>query len=267
MKRQERTIGEDSDHRRPKILGMHVDATSYDSAVQSILTWARSGLSRYVCVANVHMVMESYDDPSFRTVINNADMVTPDGMPLVWMIRLMGGHNQERVFGSKLTLQICEAAARHGIPVGFFGSTPQINDKLLQNLMTRFLRLKVAYVYSPPFRPLTAEEDTEIVESINSSGAAILFVGLGCPKQERWIAEHKNRVNAVMLGVGAAFDFIAGTVRQAPPWMQRMGLEWLFRLILEPKRLCKRYMRHNPRFVAFAIFQLLGVHFYGIRKK
>ncbi len=242
-----------------QVLGMRVDATSYDDATHRIMAWARARESRYVCVANVHMVMEAYDTPDFRRIVNSADLVTPDGVPLVWVLRRLGARNQQRVYGPDLTLHVCEAAAREGMPVGFYGGHPGTLNALIHNLHCRIPSLRVAYAWSPPFRPLTAEEDATVVREINSSGVAILFVGLGCPKQERWMAAHKGKVQAVMLGVGAAFDFHAGRVPQAPPWMQRAGLEWLFRLAVEPRRLWRRYLKHNPRFVVLALLQLLGL--------
>jgi len=241
------------------ILGMRVDATSYVDATRRVLEWAAQGNSRYVCVANVHMTMESYDAVDFRHIVNSADLVTPDGMPLVWMLRRLGVPEQERVAGPELLLRVCEAAAQQGIPVGFYGSTDETLLALTQGLLKKFSNLEIAYNYSPPFRPLSAEEDEQIVQEINRSGTRILFVGLGCPKQERWMAEHRGRVQAVMLGVGAAFDFHAGKVPQAPVWMQRMGLEWLFRLATEPRRLWRRYAKHNPRFIMLALMQLLGL--------
>jgi N-acetylglucosaminyldiphosphoundecaprenol N-acetyl-beta-D-mannosaminyltransferase len=243
----------------PRILGMRVDPTSYEEATEKVLAWAAAGESRYVCVANVHMVMEAHDDPSFRALVNAADLVTPDGMPLVWMLRKLGYPHQKRVYGSELTSRVCAEAARRGVPVGFYGGHPEALEALVRNLSARFPGLRVVYAYSPPFRPLTPEEDERVTEEINASGARILFVGLGCPKQEWWMAEHKGRVRAVMLGVGAAFDFHAGRVRQAPVWMQRAGLEWLFRLVQEPRRLWRRYLKHNPRFLLLAFLQLTGM--------
>jgi N-acetylglucosaminyldiphosphoundecaprenol N-acetyl-beta-D-mannosaminyltransferase len=248
--------------KRAFILGLGVDQINYRSAVQGILDWALRGESRYVCVANVHMVMEAYDDAAFRQIVNAADLVTPDGMPLVWVMRLQGLRQQERVYGPALTQFVLEAANREGIPVGFYGSTLQTLEKLKRNVQERYPSLKIAYLYAPPFRPLTTEEDEEVVRAINDSGTRILFVGLGCPKQERWMAAHKGRVQAVMLGVGAAFDFLAGVKPQAPRWMQRAGLEWLFRLLTEPRRLWRRYLYHNPRFVLLVLLQLLGLRRY-----
>ncbi|MDW8137125.1 MAG: WecB/TagA/CpsF family glycosyltransferase [Bacteroidota bacterium] len=239
------------------ILKTWVDATSYADATHRVLKWAKEGESRYACVATVHTVMEAWDDPGFRAVVNEADLVTPDGMPLVWMLRRLGYREQERVYGPDLTLHLCAAAAREGIPVGFYGGRPEALDPLVCNLKARFRGLEVAYAWSPPFRPLTEVEDAQVVARIRSSGVRILFVGLGCPKQERWMAQHRGRLPVAMVGVGAAFDFHAGRLPQAPRWMQRSGLEWCFRLFLEPRRLWRRYLKHNPRFVVLASWQLL----------
>lgn len=210
-------------------------------------------------MANVHMAMEAYDSREFRRIVNSADLVTPDGMPLVWMLRKLGVSDQQRVYGPALMDRVCEVASRQGVPVGLYGGQRETLESLVKSMRSRFPKLRIAYAYSPPFRPLSDEEDERVVQEINNSGARILFVGLGCPKQERWMAEHKGRVQAVMLGVGAAFDFHAGKVPQAPGWMQRMGLEWLFRLATEPRRLWRRYAKHNPRFVVLALMQLLGL--------
>lgn len=238
------------------ILGTRVDATSFQEATQHILEWAEAGESRYVCAANVHMVMEAYDSPAFRKVVNDADLVVPDGMPLAWGLRLLGVRDQDRVDGPGLMLHVCEAAASQGVPVGFYGGSPDTLQALIKNLKKRFPTLNVVYYYSPPFRPLTAEEDAEVTQQIVASGAKILFVGLGCPKQEWWMAGHKGKIPAVMLGVGAAFDFHAGRIRKAPRWMQQIGMEWFFRLCMEPRRLWRRYFKHNPRFIFYFTLQL-----------
>lgn len=241
-----------------RILGMRVDDTSYARATQKVVDWAMEGGSHIVCVANVHMVMEVYDSPDFRELVNSADLVTPDGMPLVWAMRRMGYANQQRVYGPELTLRVVHAAAEKGLPVGFYGGTPGTLEHMVNNLTKEWPKLKVAFQYSPPFRMLTPEEGAQIVDEINASGARVLFVGLGCPKQERWMAAHRGRVRAVMLGVGAAFDLHAKARKQAPRWVQRAGLEWLFRLFQEPRRLWKRYLYHNPRFIALLLMQLSG---------
>ena len=231
------------------VLGMRVDATSYEDGARRVLAWAGEEQGRYVCVANVHMTMEGWDDPAFRRLVNDADLVTPDGMPLVWALRRLGTHDAQRVYGPTLTLHVCDLAAREAVPVGFYGGRPEAIDRLVPNLRARFPALTVAFAESPPFRALTPAEDEAVVARIRASGARVLFVGLGCPKQERWMAAHRDRLPLVQLGVGAAFDFHAGMVRQAPPALQRAGLEWAFRLAMEPRRLARRYLHHNPRFV------------------
>jgi len=242
----------------PQILGIRVDPTSYKAATEQILSWTHNGDSRYVCVANVHMVMEAYDAPDFREMVNAADLVTPDGMPLVWMLRRLGHPEQERVYGPELTLRLIEAVAMQEIPVGFYGSSTETLAQLIASFKKKYPNLKIAYHYSPPFRPLTADEDEAVICAVNATGTKILFVGLGCPKQERWMAAHRGKIQVVMLGVGAAFDFHSRAKRQAPLWMQRSGLEWLFRFSQEPGRLWRRYLYQNPRFVWFMIWQLLG---------
>ena len=245
------------------ILGMRVDCTTYDQAVQKIIKVVRNGGYGYVCVANVHVLMEAYDDAEFRKIVNSAQIVTPDGMPLVWGLKLLGIKNAERVYGPFLTLIVCNHAQQQDIPVGFYGSSQKVQSLLLQNLREKVPSLDIVYSFSPPFRMLTSEEDEKVIREINASGTKILFVGLGCPKQEWWMAEHKDKIPAVMIGVGAAFDFLAGVKPQAPGWMQRIGLEWLFRFITEPRRLWKRYLYNNPRFIYNFTCQLLGIRKYS----
>jgi N-acetylglucosaminyldiphosphoundecaprenol N-acetyl-beta-D-mannosaminyltransferase len=239
------------------ILGARTDATSYADATARVLTWATRSESRYVCVSSVHVTMESYDSADYRTIVNAADLVTPDGMPLVWALRLFGVAEATRVRGPTLMVHLLERAAAAGVAVGFYGASPEVLARLVDACQRRFPGLEVAYAYAPPFRALRPEEDARVVREINSSKARILFVGLGCPKQERWMGAHKGSLNAVMLGVGAAFDFLAGVKPEAPQWMQNAGLEWLFRLATEPRRLWRRYAYHNPRFVALLVGQYL----------
>jgi N-acetylglucosaminyldiphosphoundecaprenol N-acetyl-beta-D-mannosaminyltransferase len=240
-------------------LGMRIDKTSYGDAAGLVAGWARKSEARYVCVANVHMAMEAHDSEEFRRVVNAADLVTPDGVPLVWCLRLMGVRGASRVYGPDLTLAVLAEAEREHLPVGFYGGSEAVLQMLRKSLGERFPGLQVGYCWAPPFRPLDAQEDRRITEEIRASGVRILFVGIGCPKQERWMAEHRGRFDAVMLGVGAAFDFLAGVKPQARPWMQALGLEWLFRLMTEPRRLWRRYLKQNPRFVAYLTMQLLGI--------
>ena len=238
------------------IVGLRVHATSYVQTTQRVLAWARQGASKYVCVANVHMAMEAHDDPRLQRMLNEADLVTPDGMPLVWALKMLGVKHATRVYGPDLTLHLCRAAAEHNIPIGLYGGTPQRLGAFVAFLESQYPGIRIVCRIAPPFRALTPEEDEAYTRQIVASGARILFVGIGCPKQERWMAEHRERIPAVLLGVGAAFDFHAGSIRQAPGWMQRMGLEWFFRLMMEPKRLWRRYARHNPRFVLHFARQL-----------
>jgi N-acetylglucosaminyldiphosphoundecaprenol N-acetyl-beta-D-mannosaminyltransferase len=239
------------------ILGMRVDGTSYDDASDRILAWARMRDARYVCVATVNNVMVAHDDARFLGVMNQADLVTPDGMPLVWGLRLLGVHGATRVYGPDLTPIVLDKAERENVPVGFYGGSPEVLESFLQTVRRRWPRLTVAYAFSPPYRQLAETENATVIRDINESGARILFVGIGCPKQELWMAGHRDTIHAVTVGVGAAFDFISGRKRQAPPFLQRMGLEWMFRLATEPRRLWKRYLRHNPRFVLLFGVQLL----------
>lgn len=241
------------------ILGMRVDATSYDDATRRVVAWAKAGESGYICVSNVHMTMETYDSPEFRQLVNNSRLVTPDGMPLVWGLKLLGVRKAERVYGPTLTLHVCQAAAEEGVPIGLYGGTEESLRDFCAFLRERFPKIRIACAIAPPFRPLTAEEDEEYTRRFVESGARIIFAGIGCPKQERWMAAHVMRIPAIMLGVGAAFDFHSGRVVQAPSALQRLGLEWLFRLAMEPKRLFKRYAKHNPRFVGLFMLQLSGV--------
>ena len=242
-----------------EIIGLRVDPTSYLNATQDIVTWAYQKVSRIVCVANAHTIMEARDSKSFREIVEGADLVTPDGMPLVWLLKLKGHPSQTRVYGPILMLYLLERASREDIPVGLYGGSQISLQALIARLRIQFPKLSIVFSYSPPYREITHEEDSLFCYDLTQSGARILFVGLGCPKQERWMADHKGRINLVMIGVGAAFDFHAGVKPQAPPWMQNTGLEWLFRLLTEPRRLWRRYLLHNPRFIILAIADLLGL--------
>lgn len=238
------------------ILGTRIDAIGYRDAVESIMAWAETGQSRMVCAANVHTVMTGYDRPEFRCLVNKADLITADGMPLVWALRGMGLSQTHRIYGPDLMAAVCEAAARRGVPVGLFGGRPETGDAVLGGLKRRFPGLRIVFFALPPFRRLSEAESRDVADAAERAGVRILFVGLGCPKQEAWMAAQRGRLRAVMLGVGAAFDQYAGRVRRAPGWMQRSGLEWLFRLLQEPLRLGPRYLRHNPRFLALVASRL-----------
>jgi N-acetylglucosaminyldiphosphoundecaprenol N-acetyl-beta-D-mannosaminyltransferase len=242
------------------LIDVFLSSTSYSQSIIQIDDWVKQGEGHYICAANVHMVMEAHDSSSFRKIVNDADLVTPDGMPLVWMMRLKGEHKQERVYGPTLMLQVLDMAQRNKIPVGFYGGSPDVLNTLVERMHEKYPALIIKFSLSPHFGQMSAEEDKLVVEMIRQSAIRILFVGLGCPKQEIWMAAHKDKIPAVMIGVGAAFDFHAGKKAQSPSILQRIGLEWLFRLFHEPKRLWRRYLYNNPRFVFLAIADLLGFY-------
>ena len=248
------------------IVGMRVDATSYGDATDRIMSWAKNGESRMVCAASVNNVMETRESSEFLDVMNRADLVTPDGMPLVWGLKLLGVKGPTRTYGPTLTQILFDRAEVSGVPVGFYGGTPEVLGDLLDVVSNRWPDLKVTYAYSPPFRSLTDEERQREVADINASGARLLFVGIGSPKQDRWMDSNKHQIGAVMLGVGAAFDFIAGVKKQAPSILQRLGLEWFFRLLSEPRRLWRRYLVRNPRFVYLFGLQLMRAWVKGRRR-
>lgn len=241
------------------VLSSRIDSLSWNQALERLIGWGQGRQSRYVTICNAHVVVTAAHDPSFAAVINASDMATPDGAPVAWMLRRQGFAGQARISGPDVMWALCERCAGLGLPVYCYGSTEETLALLQQRLLAAFPALRVT-MESPPFRAISAEEDAAAVKRIHASGAGIVFVGLGCPKQERWMAEHRGRVNAVMLGVGAAFDFHAGTVARAPAWMQRNGLEWLHRLASEPGRLWKRYFVTNTLFVMGAARQLWRGH-------
>lgn len=243
--------------RTGQVLSAKVDVIGWDEAIARIAGWAAARASRYVCITNVHSVVTAGSDEGFGRVLADADMVTPDGAPVAWMLRKLGFAGQQRINGPDLMWRYCEQAAGRGESIFLYGGTPETLVILQEKLRAVFPGLRIAGAISPPFRQLTAAEDAVDVERINASGAGTVWVSLGCPKQELWMAAHRGRVQAVMIGVGAAFDYHAGTIRRAPPWMQRNGLEWLHRLCSEPGRLWKRYLVTNTLFVLGAARQLL----------
>ena len=240
-----------------KILGVDVTASSYEAVANRTLEWVKQGESKAVCFSTVHMLMEAHDDPSFHALLNEMDIVNPDGMPLVWSLKALGEADAARVYGPDATVYLLQVAQDADIPVAFYGGSEKTLEVLVAEVRRRYPTLKIVYTLSPPFRALTAEEDEQITADIVASGARMVFVGLGCPKQERWVMEHRGRIPAVLFAVGAAFDFFAGTKAQAPRWMMRNGLEWLFRLVTEPRRLGVRYLKHNPRFIALILRQIM----------
>ena len=242
---------------RVRVVSLNPNVLNLESAISAIGSLVARGDGGYVCFSTVHMVMESYDDPDFGAKVNAANLIVPDGMPLVWMQRRQGRNEAQRIRANDLMIALCEYAAKNTLTVGFYGGKQEVIDAIKVRAEKDLQDLRIVYAYSPPFRPLTDDEDAEIVNDINAASPDILFMGLGCPKQENWMSAHRNRLKAVMLGVGASFDFYAGNVRECPDWIGRLGLEWLFRLTQEPKRLWRRYLILNPRFMYLAAMQLL----------
>lgn len=242
---------------RIRVVSLLADVTNHQHAIHRVAQLAAAKRGGYVCFSTVHMIMESHDSPEFGARVNAADMIVPDGMPLVWMQKLQGRKNATRVRANDLMIMLCEHAEKHGLKVGFYGGKQVVIDAIIERAKRDFPKLQIVYAYSPPFRPLTEEEDAQIVADINTVAPDLLFMGLGCPKQENWMHAHRDKLTAVMLGVGASFDFFAGNIKESPEWMGRLGLEWLFRLTQEPKRLWRRYLILNPRFVTLAALQLL----------
>lgn len=241
----------------PKVIGMPVSPLNLDECIEQILSWGALKESRYVCVANVHMAVESELNAKFREVVASADLVTSDGMPLVWLLKTLGYRKKERVCGRDIMKRTFEQAQERKLAIGFFGGQEESLRALIERTAATYPTLDIAFHESPPFRELTPEEDEDCIERINTSGIGILFVGLGCPKQEFWMAAHAGRVNAVMIGVGAAFDFLSGQKKNAPHVLQKLGLEWLYRLYQEPRRLWRRYLYTNTYFIFLLLLNLI----------
>ncbi len=246
-----------TDRRRIAVLGQPLDVLSWDDALGRISAWAARRESRYVCISNAHSVVTGSQDPAFGAVLREADMVTSDGAPVAWMMRRLGAPGQQRINGPDLMWRYCALAAARGERIYLYGGTDETLALLQPRLRAAFPGLEIGGAVSPPFRKPTHEELARDIAAINASGAGTVWVSLGCPKQELWMAAQRGRVQAVMIGVGAAFDYHAGTIRRAPPWMQRSGLEWLHRLLSEPRRLWRRYLVTNSLFIWGAARQLL----------
>lgn len=240
-------------HSRTPVLRQPISTGSLESMSETIVKWARAGESRYVCVANVHMVMEAERSPAFADVLDRADLVTPDGMPLVWMMRVSGARTQARVAGYDLLIALLDKASSEDLPVYFLGSSPETLAAVIARARQSYPDLTIAGATSPPFRALSDEEEREQREAIVSSGARLVLVALGCPKQEQWMATRRGLIPAVMVGLGGAFPVFAGHQGRAPAWMRHAGLEWTYRLALEPGRLWRRYLTTNVPFVLRAI--------------
>lgn len=238
------------------VIGFPITALSLDDHVSLIINWAKRRLSKIACVANVHMLIEAQSNSVLASILHDADLVTPDGMPLVWTMRLTGVPDQERVAGMDLLLGLCQQASQQQISLFFLGSETETLDRMKARLKREFPNLRIAGMEPLPFRPLSPEEDASIIHTINSSGAGITLVSLGCPKQELWIAEHKHKIQSVLIGIGGVFPVYAGIHKRAPKAIRDIGLEWFYRLVQEPRRLWGRYSSTIPPFLWLASKQL-----------
>lgn len=238
------------------LIGAPICVLPFDEQIALMISWAKDCQSKMVCVSNVHMLIEAWRDSYFASVLKNADLLTPDGMPLVWALKKLGAKKSQRVAGMDIFLAVCEQASKAQISIFLLGSKPDVLEKICRRLNKEFPLLKVAGVESPPFRPLGSDPDMNTVQKINVSGAAVVFVALGCPKQELWMSQHQQKVQAVMIGVGAVFPIYAEVMQQAPKFLQNAGFEWLFRLLQEPRRLWKRYATTIPIFIWLVLKQI-----------
>lgn len=240
------------------VIGIGIHAVSMQAAVAQISEWTNSRESRAVFLCNAHSLAHGRTHRKFRDALESGDLRLPDGAPVAYMLRRAGFKNQSRVCGPDLMLKYFKSAADRGETVFLYGSTPSTLAKLKERCSKEFPGLKV-HSYSPPFRALSEDEDEEVVRMITASGAQTVWVALGCPKQEQWIAEHRDRIHSVLLGVGAAFAFHAGDSARAPSWMQQFGLEWLHRLMSDPRRMWKRYLVTNTQFLLFAALSAVRI--------
>jgi len=242
---------------KKRVISIDLNTETLSNTVEHIIDLAAERTSSYVCVCNVHMLVEAYNDKSFAGVVNNSDIAVADGMPLCWSLKWLHGIQAERIAGRHLMHAIMEKASEENTSVYFYGSTDEVlnNSKIYIN--SHYPKLTVAGVYSPPYRALSNEEEENVVKMIADSGAGIVFVALGCPKQEKWIAKMRGRIPAVMLGIGIALEVLTGQQKRTPAWIEKAGLEWLFRLLKEPKRLFKRYLITNSTFIFLIIKALI----------
>jgi N-acetylglucosaminyldiphosphoundecaprenol N-acetyl-beta-D-mannosaminyltransferase len=238
------------------IIGSPITGLSFQEQIDIILQWACDRKSSFVCVANTHMLIEAHRKPDFWKVLQLADLNTPDGMPLVWMLKLLGVRSPDRVAGMDILLAICQQAPHHNVPVFFVGSQSDILGRMQCRLKENFPELKIAGMEPLPFAQNAPEEDKVLIQKINNSGAKVVFVSLGCPKQEYWMATHKHKIHAVMIGIGGVFPIYAGIHKYAPKILRESGLEWLYRLYREPRRLWKRYASTIPIFMWLAFKQI-----------
>lgn len=249
--------------KRVNVLGVGLSVLNLRTALDAIAEAVRARRRGYICVTGVHGVMEAQDDPAFKAILNGALLCTPDGMPMVWAGRLAGHREMRRVYGPDLMLDVCAWSEMSGCRHFFYGGAEGVAELLAQKLKAKFPKLEIAGTFTPPFRRLNAEEEIRLAEQVRAARPDILWVGLSTPKQEKFMTEYLPKLDVtLMIGVGAAFDFHAGRIRQAPRWMQGCGLEWLYRLGSEPRRLWKRYLRNNPLFVLKFLGQKTGLRKY-----
>jgi len=241
-----------------RVLSLDVDPIGPREAVDLALGWAAEPRGRVICAANVHMVMEAWDDEAFAALMRGADLVVADGRPVWFACRLLSSEPAQHLRGQELMSALCSSAGQRGVPIGLFGSTEETLKDLQAALRAAYPGLEIALAVSPPFRPLSEAERAQLFADLRAAGVRLLFVALGCPKQERWMLENRARSDCVMVGVGAAFDMLSGRVQPAPVWAQRAGLEWLHRLAAEPQRLWRRYAKHNARFVLLLARQVVS---------
>jgi exopolysaccharide biosynthesis WecB/TagA/CpsF family protein len=244
--------------KKKDIFGSQISATSYDEVEELVIQAARSHASAVVTLLPVHGIVTAAWDASYRRKVNSFDLAAPDGQPVRWALnRFHGAGLRDRVYGPELMLRLCRRCAREDISIYLYGSTPDVLDALGTRLTPLCPGLRIAGSESPPFRPLTPDEDAAVIQRINDSGAGLVFIGLGLPKQDHFAYDHRGKIHGVQICVGAAFDFHAGTKKMAPSWMQHGGLEWLYRLIQEPRRLWRRYLTTNAAFMALVGRRLL----------
>ena len=244
-----------------RVLGVSVNAIQIPDVVARVGDWIeRKERGRFVAATGMHGVMEAFHDSTFREVLNHCDLVVPDGTPLIWLGRLKSHNVTRRVYGPDLMLAFCDRGREKGVRHFFYGGEPGVPEQLARRLTDRFPGLAVAGTNSPPFRPMTLEEDEDVIAKINAAAPDVVWVGISTPKQERWMFTHRDRLNApVLVGVGAAFDIHSGRKRQAPVWMREHGLEWFYRLLQEPRRLWRRYVVLGAEFVFWVTLDLLGL--------
>lgn len=250
---------------RANVLGVGVHSLNMETAVEAVEAAVLGKTRGYVCVTGVHGVIEAQHDPRFREILNRALLVTPDGMPTVWVGKAQGHRRMARVYGPDLMLELCRRSVKNGATHFLYGGNDGVAQDLAAKLRSRFPGIRIVGAYTPPFRPLNRDEEAALIEQVKAAQPDLFWVGLSTPKQERFMEAYLHRLDAkVMLGVGAAFDIHTGRTRDAPAWMKRSGLQWLFRLIQEPRRLSKRYLINNPLFIYQMSLQILGLRNYRV---